>query len=145
VIPIEHGGETILVVEDDALVRSYVTAQLQTLGYLTIAAANAAEALAIVDRGAAFDLLFTDIVMPGGMNGRELAEEIARRRGPLRVLFTSGYTENAIVHHGRLDPGVLLLAKPYRRSDLARMVRKALSVAGLLAAQESPRPSARTG
>ena len=135
----ERGGETILVVEDDALVRSYVTTQLQTLGYVTLAAANATEALAIVDSGAAFDLLFTDIIMPGGMNGRELADKIARRRAPLRVLFTSGYTENAIVHHGRLDPGVLLLAKPYRRSDLARMIRTALSAAGVLSDKEPGR------
>ena len=76
------------------------------------AAANAAEALAIADGGAQFDLLFTDVIMPGKMNGRQLAEEMAKRRSPLKVLFTSGYTENAIIHHGRLDPGVLLLPSP---------------------------------
>jgi hypothetical protein len=65
--------------------------------------------------------------MPGGMNGRQLAAEAVKRREALKVLYTSGYTENAIVHHGRLDPGVLLLAKPYRKSDLARMVRIALA------------------
>ena len=65
--------------------------------------------------------------MPGSINGRQLADEAVRRRPALKVLFTSGYTENAIVHHGRLDPGVLLLAKPYRKSDLARMVRVALA------------------
>jgi CheY-like chemotaxis protein len=64
--------------------------------------------------------------MPGGMNGRQLADEVRRRRPELKTLFTSGYTENAIIHHGRLDAGVLLLAKPYRKSDLARMIRKAL-------------------
>ena len=64
--------------------------------------------------------------MPGGMNGRELADEVVRRKPTIKVLFTSGYTENAIVHHGRLDPGVLLLGKPYRKTDLARMVRVAL-------------------
>jgi FixJ family two-component response regulator len=64
--------------------------------------------------------------MPGTMNGRQLAEEATRRRPGLHVLFTSGYTENAIVHHGRLDPGVLLLEKPYRKSALARMVRVAM-------------------
>jgi CheY-like chemotaxis protein len=82
--------------------------------------------LKIVDAGAEFDVLFTDVIMPGTMNGRQLAEEIDKRRPGLKVLFTSGYTENAIVHHGRLDPGVLLLAKPYRKSDLARMIRRAL-------------------
>jgi FixJ family two-component response regulator len=66
--------------------------------------------------------------MPGGMNGRQLDEEIRRRRTTLRTLFTSGYTENAMIHRGRLDAGVLLLSKPYRKSDLARMVRKALAV-----------------
>jgi CheY-like chemotaxis protein len=120
-------GEIVLLVEDDAMVRSSVTAQLHSLGYRTVAAASADEALALVDSGAQFDLLFTDVVMPGKMNGRELAQEVARRRPGVRALFTSGYTENAMVHHGRLDPGVLLLAKPYRKADLARMIRKALA------------------
>jgi PAS domain S-box-containing protein len=124
---IEGDSETILVVEDDPMVRTSVTAQLQGLGYQTLQAANATEALAIVDGGAAFDLLFTDVIMPGPMNGRQLAKEVAKRRSPLKVLFTSGYTEDAIVHHGRLDPGVLLLAKPYRRAELACMIRVALA------------------
>ncbi len=128
---IEGGNETILVVEDDPLVRAYVTTQLQSLGYATLSAANGAEALAIAAGGAAFDLLFTDVIMPGGMNGRQLAAEMMRRRPALKVLFTSGYTENAIIHHGRLDSGVLLLAKPYRKLDLARMLRIALSTAGV--------------
>jgi PAS domain S-box-containing protein len=126
VIAIEGGRETILVVEDDQLVRNYVLTQLQSLGYATLEAPNASEALAIVTAGHSFDLLFTDVVMPGSMNGRQLANEIQKHRPGLKVLFTSGYTENAIVHHGRLDSGVLLLAKPYRKSDMARMVRRAL-------------------
>jgi signal transduction histidine kinase/ActR/RegA family two-component response regulator len=130
---IEGGNETILVVEDDELVRAYVTTQLQGLGYQTLSAANGAEALAIADGGAAFDLLFTDVIMPGRFNGRQLAAEMTQRRPSLKVLFTSGYTENAIIHHGRLDSGVLLLAKPYRKLDLARMLRAALASAGLLA------------
>jgi len=65
--------------------------------------------------------------MPGAMNGRQLANELQRRKPGLKVLFTSGYTENAIIHHGRLDTGVLLLAKPYRKSDMATMIRKALA------------------
>jgi PAS domain S-box-containing protein len=129
---IEGGNETILVVEDDPLVRAYVNTQLQSLGYKTLSAANGAEALAIADGGAAFDLLFTDVIMPGGMNGRQLAAEMMKRHPALKVLFTSGYTENAIIHHGRLDTGVLLLAKPYRKLDLARMLRVALSSAGVL-------------
>jgi PAS domain S-box-containing protein len=125
--PIEGGHETILVVEDDPLVRAFVTRQLESLGYTTLAASNGAEALRMIEQGAAFDLLFTDVIMPGGMNGRQLAEEALKRRPSLKVLFTSGYPEDAIVHHGRLDPGVLLLAKPYRKSDLAHMVRAAIN------------------
>ncbi|WP_094897315.1 PAS domain S-box protein [Bradyrhizobium amphicarpaeae] len=124
---IEGGHETILVVEDDRLVRDYVLAQLHSLGYVTLQAANAAEALAIVAAGKPFDLLFTDVIMPGKMNGRQLADELMKTRPDLRVVYTSGYTENAIIHHGRLDSGVTLLAKPYRKSDLARIIRKALS------------------
>ena len=124
---VEGGHETILVVEDDKLVRDYVLTQLHSLGYITLDAANAAEALAIVEAGKDFDLLFTDVIMPGTMNGRELANELQKTRPRLKVVFTSGYTENAIIHHGRLDSGVLLLAKPYRKSDLAAMIRKALA------------------
>jgi PAS domain S-box-containing protein len=120
------GHETILLVEDDSLVREFVVAQLQSLGYKTIAAADGREALAVVDSGVAFDLLFTDVIMPSGMNGRELSDHVARRRPGTKVLYTSGYTDNAILHHGRLDEGVLLLSKPYRKSQLARMVRMAL-------------------
>jgi len=126
-VTVEGGHETILVVEDDRLVRDYVLAQLHSLGYVTLQAANAAEALAIVASGARFDLLFTDVIMPGKMNGRQLADEVLKTRPDLRVVYTSGYTENAIIHHGRLDSGVLLLAKPYRKSDLARIIRRALS------------------
>jgi PAS domain S-box-containing protein len=135
---IEGGNETILVVEDDPLVRTYVNAQLQSLGYNTLSAANGAEALAIADSGQAFDLLFTDVIMPGGLNGRQLAAEMSKRRPSLKVLFTSGYAENAIIHHGRLDAGVLLLAKPYRKLDLARMLRTALTSAGIFADGNPP-------
>ena len=117
----------ILIVEDDPLVRKYVIAQVASLGYTTLEAANATEALEIIDRGARIDLLFTDVIMPGAMNGRQLADAALKRRPSLKTLFTSGYTENAIVHHGRLDPGVLLLPKPYHKSDLARMIRTALA------------------
>jgi CheY-like chemotaxis protein len=122
----EGGDEHILLVEDDALVRQYVVTQISRFGYQTLAAANAAEALAIIDEGERIDLLFTDVMLPGGMNGRQLATEAAKRRPGLKVLYTSGYTENALIHHGRLDAGVLLLPKPYLSSDLARMIRTAL-------------------
>jgi PAS domain S-box-containing protein len=127
VAPLPRGNETILVVEDDALVRNFVTAQLQSLGYRTLGAANGPAAMLMVDNGEPFDLLFTDVIMPGGMTGRQLADEVAKRRPGIKVLYTSGYTDNAIVHQGRLDRGVLLLTKPYRKSQLANMVRRALT------------------
>jgi CheY-like chemotaxis protein len=120
------GHETILVVEDDALVRRYVVTQIESLGYKTLEASRASEALQLIDGADHIELLFTDVIMPGSMNGRQLVDEALVRRPGLKTLFTSGYTENAIVHHGRLDTGVLLLAKPYRKSDLARMIRLAL-------------------
>jgi PAS domain S-box-containing protein len=125
-VAIRGGDETILLVEDDALVRTSVTTQLKALGYAVITAENAAEALKRVDGGVQFDLLFTDVVMPGLMDGPHLAKEITKRRPGTRVLFTSGYTENAMIHHGRLDPGVLLLQKPHRKQELARALRLAL-------------------
>ncbi|WP_225706885.1 MASE4 domain-containing protein [Bradyrhizobium cenepequi] len=125
-VNVRGGHEVILVVEDDALVRKYVVTQITSLGYSTLEAANAAEALKIIDTGAPIDLLFTDVIMPGAMNGRQLVDEALKRRPGLKTLYTSGYTENAIVHHGRLDSGVLLLAKPYRKSELAKMIRLAL-------------------
>jgi CheY-like chemotaxis protein len=125
---VEGGHEKILVVEDDRLVRDYVLTQLRSLGYATLNAANGTEALALVETGNEFDLLFTDVIMPGAMNGRQLADELKKKKPGLKVLFTSGYTENAIIHHGRLDSGILLLAKPYRKSDLALMIRKALAI-----------------
>jgi PAS domain S-box-containing protein len=123
---IKGGNELVLVVEDDALVRQYVITQVRSLGYTTLEASNAVEALNAIDSNPTIDLLFTDVIMPGPMNGRQLVDEAMRRRPALKTLYTSGYTENAIVHHGRLDSGVLLLAKPYRKSDLARMIRLAL-------------------
>jgi CheY-like chemotaxis protein len=123
---VEGGNETVLVVEDDQLVRRYVMTQIASLGYTTLEAANASDALQIIDSTPSVNLLFTDVIMPGIMNGRQLVDEALRRRPSLKTLYTSGYTENAIVHHGRLDSGVLLLAKPYRKSALARMLRLAL-------------------
>ncbi len=120
------GREKILVVEDDDLVRNLVVEQLEFLGYEVVWAASGPEALERLKQHADIDLLFTDVVMPGGMSGRVLANEAKEMRPDLPVLYTSGYTENAIVHHGRLDPGVQLLQKPYRRQDLARKIRQAI-------------------
>ncbi|HVV63780.1 MAG TPA: response regulator, partial [Pseudolabrys sp.] len=127
---LQGGTETIFVVEDDPVVLKSVTMQLSSLGYKTVTAKNAVEALMMIDSGATFDLLFTDLIMPGPMNGRQLAEEAAKRRPLIKVLFTSGYTQDSVIHHGRLTRGVLLLPKPYRKSDLARMIRQALGASG---------------
>jgi PAS domain S-box-containing protein len=126
--PAYGGDETVLVVEDDNLVRSYVVRQVTDLGYRTVVAANAEEALAALESND-IDLLFTDVIMPGPMNGPDLVQRAKDKRPDLRVLYTSGYPENAIVHNGRLDAGVLLLAKPYSRAELARMLRAALDSA----------------
>ncbi|AXE65621.1 hypothetical protein BBF93_16330 [Hyphomonas sp. CACIAM 19H1] len=120
------GTEKILLVEDDELVREHLANQLTGLGYRVLQAASGPEAIGVLWETEGVDLLLTDIVMPGGMNGRELAEKACHFRPGLKVLFTSGYTENAIVHHGRLDPGVELLSKPYTRKELAAKVRKIL-------------------
>lgn len=123
---LEGGHEAILIVEDDNLVRTFVVGQIESLGYRTLTAIDAAEALAVIDGPKGIDLLFTDMIMPGSMNGRQLADAALQRRPSLKILFTSGYSNEVIIHHGHLDAGVLLLPKPYRKSDLARMIRAAL-------------------
>jgi CheY-like chemotaxis protein len=120
------GEETILIVEDDALLRKSVVIQVQRLGYRVLVAANAREALAIIDGREKIDLLFTDVVMPGPISGWQLAVEALSRRPSLRTLYTSGYSENMMVH-GCLDADMLWLAKPYRHADLAKMIRAALA------------------
>jgi CheY-like chemotaxis protein len=121
-----RGSERILLVEDDDLVRRHVAAQLAGLGYDVTSAHDGQDALAILGRAPRFDLLFTDVMMPGGMSGRQLADQVKVRHPDLPVLFTSGYTDESIVHNGRLDPGVQLLQKPYRRQDLATRLRALL-------------------
>jgi len=122
----ETGNETILVVEDDALVRAYVVSQLEAFGYQVYQAANGVEALNILKEQSRIELLFTDVVMPHGISGRELSLQAKALLPDLKVLFTSGYTENSIVHHGRLDEGVQLLSKPYNRHELAEKIRQTL-------------------
>ncbi len=119
-------GETILVVEDNEGVRAYARDALRELGYRVVEANDALEGLRYVDEGQKFDLLFTDVVLPGGLSGRDLANKLRAREPNLPVLFTTGYTRNAIVHHGRLDPDVHLLNKPYTQQDLGRKVRQVL-------------------
>ena len=120
------GTESILVVEDDDMVRQHVINQIESLGYTALQAANGPEAMEIIKSSVHSDLLFTDIIMPGGMNGRELAEMAGEHRANLGVLFTSGYTEDVMIHDGRLDPSVTLLSKPYRRQQLAEKIREVL-------------------
>ena len=124
--------ETILVVEDEDGVRSYGCETLLDLGYRVLEASHGKAGLTLLDRHPEVNLLFTDIGLPGGMNGRQLAEEARKRRPDLRVLFTTAYARNAIVHDGRLDPGVALLPKPYTQSALASKVRD------ILDARQSP-------
>jgi PAS domain S-box-containing protein len=121
------GHETILVAEDDEGVRATVVELLSELGYRVLKANDAASALSIIDSGMPIDLLFTDVVMPGTLRSPELARKARERQPGMAVLFTSGYTENAIVHGGRLDAGVDLLGKPYTREALARKVRHVLA------------------
>ncbi|SDF60137.1 MULTISPECIES: PAS domain-containing protein [unclassified Duganella] len=121
------GTETILVAEDDEGVRATVVELLSELGYQVLKASDAASALSIIDSGIHIDLLFTDVVMPGPLRSPDLARKARERRPGIAVLFTSGYTENAIVHGGRLDAGVDLLGKPYTREALARKVRHVLA------------------
>ncbi|WP_258808035.1 PAS domain-containing protein [Pseudidiomarina sp. CB1] len=121
----QGGNESILVVEDDDLVRQHVISQLKELGYQVQPAHSGDEALRLLE-SYSFDLLFSDVVMPGELNGPKLVALAQQRYPDMKVLFTSGYTENAIVHHGRLDPGVKLLSKPYRRQELADKIREAL-------------------
>jgi CheY-like chemotaxis protein len=125
--PVEGGTETILVVEDDAEVRATVVEILTDLGYRVLKAADGQGALAIIQSGLPVDLLFTDVVMPGPVRSTDLARQAKTLQPGIEVLFTSGYTENAIVHGGRLDPGVHLLSKPHRREDLARKLRQLLN------------------
>ncbi|GAA4325674.1 PAS domain-containing sensor histidine kinase [Pigmentiphaga soli] len=121
------GNETILVAEDDPQVCATAVELLTDLGYQVLKAQDAVGALAVIDSGLKIDLLFTDVVMPGPLRSTELARKARERLPDLAVLFTSGYTQNAIVHGGRLDAGVELLGKPYTREDLARKVRHVLA------------------
>jgi PAS domain S-box-containing protein len=125
--PMPRGfGETVLVVDDDVDVRSLTVEMLSELGYVVIDAPDGAAGLQLLDARLDIKLLLTDIGLPGGMNGRQLANEAKRRSIRLKVLFTSGYALPAIVHHGRLDPGVELLSKPYSFATLAAKVRQIL-------------------
>jgi CheY-like chemotaxis protein len=120
------GRELVLVVEDDDALRAHATELLEELGYHVLPAPDGATALRMLQEHPHIDLLFTDVVMPGGINGRQLADAAASRHPRLKILFTTGSTRNAIVHHGRLDPGISLITKPYSYQELATKVRAVL-------------------
>jgi PAS domain S-box-containing protein len=122
----QRRDETILVVEDEPAVRDFTAEVLREYGYSVILAENAEGALPVIESDQRVDLLFTDVVLTGPMNGRQLAEEFTARRGTAPVLFTTGYTRNAIIHNGRLDEGIAFLGKPFTATALARQVRKLL-------------------
>jgi CheY-like chemotaxis protein len=115
------------VVEDERDLRTYTTEALRDLGYRVLEAADATAALEILEQHPEVELLFTDVVLAGGMNGRALADEVAQRRPGLPILFTTGYTSNAIVHDGQLDPEVHLIGKPFTSAELAAQVRHMLT------------------
>jgi CheY-like chemotaxis protein len=118
--------ETILIVEDDGELREYIAEVLRGLNYRVFAAANAEAALAFINQAwLRLDLMLTDVVMPG-MNGRQLADRVKELRPSLAIVYMTGYSRNAIVHHGRLDEGVEILQKPISQSELAAGVRKVL-------------------
>jgi signal transduction histidine kinase len=123
-----RGSASVLVVEDDADVRRIAVAQLTDLGYRVLDAADAESGLKIFTETGNIDLLLTDVVLPGRLRGRDLADLISRASPATKILFMSGYTENAIVHDGKLDEGTLLLSKPFRREDLAKKVALALNL-----------------
>jgi PAS domain S-box-containing protein len=119
-------GETVLVVEDDPDVRDYTMGIVSELGYTVLTAGDGASALRQLDSYREVSLLFTDVGLPGGMNGRQLAEQALRRHPRLKVLYTTGYARNAIIHQGRLDPGVEIVFKPFTYSDIAARLRQLL-------------------
>lgn len=120
------GEETILVVEDDNGVRAYTVEILRELGYRVIEAGDGPSALRVLKGDGRVDLLFTDVVLPSGMTGAELVRLARADRPDLKVLFTTAYARNAIIHHGRLDDGVELITKPFCFADLAAKVRDIL-------------------
>jgi CheY-like chemotaxis protein len=127
--PRARPGEVVLIVEDDDDVRESTILLVRDLGYSVIAARTGAEALDRLKGDGRIDILFTDVVLPQGVNGRTLSVEAAALRPALPVLFTTGYARNAIIHDGRLDPGVQFLAKPYTQHEIAWKLRAAIDAA----------------
>jgi CheY-like chemotaxis protein/two-component sensor histidine kinase len=128
-------GETILVVEDDPAVLAFEVEALTSAGYRVLEARNGREAIDLLSANAGIALLFTDVVLAEGMNGREVADRALAINPKIKVLYATGYTKNAIVHHGRLDQGVDLLSKPFTTNDLLRRVRRILAQAATTSPQ----------
>jgi CheY-like chemotaxis protein len=120
-------GETVLIVDDEPSVRAVVEEVLDELGYVSIQAKDGAAGLKVLESGRRIDLLITDIGLPGGMNGRQLADAGLAIRPTLKVLFVTGYAENAVIGNGHLKPGVHLLSKPFRMDVLADRIRSIIS------------------
>jgi two-component system NtrC family sensor kinase len=131
------GTETILLVEDEDEVKKFAAAVLREEGYQVHAVSDASSALRILETDPKISLLFTDVVLPGGMNGRQLADEATRRRPALKVLYATGYTRNAIIHQGRLDADVELLTKPFTADALTRKIRALLDAQSAVRAEAS--------
>ena len=127
----QSGSEIVLVVEDDPFVRSYAVMSLESLGYKVLSAIDGKEALQALGAAPHVDLLFTDVVMPGGVNGWELAGLARKEKPELRVLLTSGYALETLAANGHVRQGALILEKPYRKAELARLVREALAAPAL--------------
>jgi two-component system NtrC family sensor kinase len=124
--PSIDGTESVLVVEDDPQVNKLAVEALQERGYRVVSAPDGASALKLIEDAPSIDLLLTDVVLPGGMNGRQLSDEVVKRRPAIKILYMTGYTRNAIIHHGRLDPNIDLLTKPFTADALARKIRRIL-------------------
>jgi two-component system, NtrC family, sensor kinase len=133
-----NGSETVLVVEDDSQVNKLAVEALQERGYRVMSAPDGAAALRLLETAPHIDLLLTDVVLPGGMNGRDLTDRVRQRRNGIKVLFMTGYTRNAIIHHGRLDPDIDLLTKPFTADALTRKVRRVLDGNGTQKSVPSP-------
>jgi CheY-like chemotaxis protein/anti-sigma regulatory factor (Ser/Thr protein kinase) len=136
-LPQAVAGETVLLVEDDEGVREYAVGILQDAGYNVVPVGDGQTALRVLSEPERVDVLFTDVVLGGELNGRQVAEEAKKIRPSLPVLFTTGYTRNAIVHHGRLDAGVNLLNKPYTSHELTDSVRRLIDRSTLRTEEES--------
>jgi CheY-like chemotaxis protein len=125
--PRAHDGETVLVIDDEPTVRMLVTEVLEHLGYRALEAADGASGLQVLQSHARIDLLVTDVGLPGGLNGRQVADAARVARPGLKVLFITGYAENAVLRHGHLDPGMRVITKPFEMTVLANRIKELIA------------------